>query len=167
HTRDQSSLVDLLSSVTLSNRQTAKGFAPPMIFRLRRRGAIAALLLHSALAAVAQADGRGVRYTGDGFASRSPVLGQHGMAATSHPVASLVAVEMLKQGGSAVDAAIAANAMLALVEPHACGIGGDLFAIVWDPRNKQLQGYNGSGRSPRGQSLEALRETLGDEARLP
>jgi gamma-glutamyltranspeptidase/glutathione hydrolase len=135
--------------------------------RVAGRGAIAALLLHSALAAVAQADDRGVRYTGDGFASRSPVLGEHGMAATSHPVASLVAVEILKQGGSAVDAAIAANAMLALVEPHACGIGGDLFAIVWDPGQKQLQGYNGSGRSPRGQSFEALREKLGDGTGLP
>jgi gamma-glutamyltranspeptidase/glutathione hydrolase len=125
------------------------------------------LLLQTALTAAAQADARGTRYTGDGFASRSPVLGLHGMAATSHPIASLVAVEILKKGGSAIDAAIAANALLALVEPHACGIGGDLFAIVWDPRAERLEGYNGSGRAPAGLTYEALRQRLGDEQRLP
>ena len=109
----------------------------------------------------------GTRYTGDGYASRSPVLGRHGMAATSHPIASSVAVDILKKGGSAVDAAIAANAMLALVEPHMCGIGGDLFAIVWDPSSKRLAGYNGSGRSPRGMTYAALREELGDAERIP
>jgi gamma-glutamyltranspeptidase / glutathione hydrolase len=138
----------------------------PMNLRLWRRGAVAALLLQTTLAAVAS-DGRGTRYTGEGFASRSPALGLHGMAATSHPVASLVAVEILKKGGSAIDAAIAANALLALVEPHACGIGGDLFAIVWDPQSRRLEGYNGSGRSPLGLSYEALRQRLGSEPRLP
>jgi len=124
-------------------------------------------MLQTALTAAAQADARGTRYTGDGFASRSPVLGLQGMAATSHPIASLVAVETLKKGGSAIDAAIAANALLALVEPHACGIGGDLFAIVWDPRAGRLEGYNGSGRAPAGLTYEALRQRLGDEQRLP
>lgn len=128
-------------------------------------GAIAAPVCTPAIAA--QPDGRGTRYTGDGFASRSPVLGLHGMAATSHPIASLVAVEILKRGGSAIDAAIAANALLALVEPHACGIGGDLFAIVWDPRSRQLEGYNGSGRAPLGLSYDALARRLGSEPRLP
>ena len=109
----------------------------------------------------------GQRYTGDVFASRSPVLGRNGMAATSHPIASSVAVDIMKKGGSAVDAAIAANAMLALVEPHMCGIGGDLFAIVWDPEEGKLHGYNGSGRSPRGLSYTALREALGDAERIP
>ncbi|MDH5500080.1 MAG: gamma-glutamyltransferase [Gammaproteobacteria bacterium] len=117
-------------------------------------------------AAFAGPDG-GTRYTGDGFASRSPVLGRHGMAATSHPIASSIAVEILKKGGSAIDAAIAANAMLALVEPHACGIGGDLFAIVWDPATGELYGYNGSGRTPMGFSYEAMREVLGNAETIP
>lgn len=112
-------------------------------------------------------DGGGTRYTGEGYASRSPALGVNGMAATSHPVASSIAVDILKKGGSAIDAAIAANAMLALVEPHMCGIGGDLFAIVWDPKTGELHGYNGSGRTPRGFTYEAMRAALGDEERIP
>ncbi|MGH8168761.1 MAG: gamma-glutamyltransferase [Woeseiaceae bacterium] len=137
-----------------------------MISFVRLRSAAAALLLSFAMVAVARPDG-GSRYTGERFASRSPALGLHGMAATSHPVASLAAIEILKKGGSAVDAAIAANALLALVEPHACGIGGDLFAIVWDPGTKRLEGYNGSGRSPLGQSFDALAGRLGEDQRLP
>ena len=108
----------------------------------------------------------GSRYTGKTFASRSPVLARNGMAATSQPLATAVAVEMLKRGGSAVDAAIAANAMLGLVEPSACGIGGDLFAIVWDPKTQQLHGYNGSGRSPRGLSYAELVKQLGGKTAI-
>ena len=115
----------------------------------------------------ADGDGRGTRYTGDGFAGRSPVLARHGMAATSHPLASAIAVDILKKGGSAVDAAIAANAMLALVEPHACGIGGDLFAIVWDPKSGRLHGYNGSGRTPAGLTYDKLRAELKDADTIP
>jgi len=115
---------------------------------------------------IAAADG-GQRYTGEHFATRSPVLGRNGMAATSHPIASAIAIDILKRGGSAVDAAIAANAMLGLVEPHACGIGGDLFAIVWNPAKKELSGYNGSGRSPMGLNAEQLREQIGDAGRMP
>ncbi len=89
------------------------------------------------------------RITGKHFASRSEVIAQHGMAATSQPLATQVALDILKKGGSAVDAAIAANAMLGLVEPTGCGIGGDLFAIVWDSKGKKLHGLNGSGRSPK------------------
>lgn len=128
---------------------------------------LCALLLLATPAHPGQGDGRGTRYTGDGFASRSPVLARHGMAATSHPLASAIAVDILKKGGSAIDAAIAANAMLALVEPHACGIGGDLFAIVWDPETGKLHGYNGSGRTPAGYSYDELRAELGDRETLP
>ncbi|MCV0382251.1 MAG: gamma-glutamyltransferase [Erythrobacter sp.] len=99
--------------------------------------------------------------------SRSPVKAQHGMAATAHPLATQVALDILKAGGSAVDAAIAANAALGLMEPTGNGIGGDLFAIVWDPATQQLHGINGSGRSPRGQTLAQLREKLGDAEALP
>ncbi len=100
--------------------------------------------------------GRGDRYSGGQWATRSPVLGQHGMVATAVPLASQVAIDVLKKGGSAVDAAIAANATLGLMEPVSNGIGGDLFAIVWDPKTRKLYGYNGSGHSARGRSLEAM-----------
>lgn len=94
------------------------------------------------------------RITGKNFASRSEVIAQNGMAATSHPLATQVALDILKKGGSAVDAAIAANAMLGLVEPTGCGIGGDLFAIVWDAETKRLYGLNASGRSPKSLTRE-------------
>jgi gamma-glutamyltranspeptidase/glutathione hydrolase len=88
------------------------------------------------------------RLTGKPFATRSEVISRHGMVATSQPLATQVGVQVLKDGGTAVDAAIAANAMLGLVEPTGCGIGGDLFAIVWDSESGQLFGLNASGRSP-------------------
>ena len=100
------------------------------------------------------------RVTGRSFATRSEVIALHGMAATSHPLATDAALDVLKAGGSAVDAAIAANAMLGLVEPTGNGIGGDLFAIVWDAKSIQLHGLNASGRSPKNLSLEQLRATL-------
>lgn len=103
------------------------------------------------------------RITGRAFATRSPVLARNGMAATSQPLATQVALDVLKRGGSAVDAAIAANAMLGLVEPTGCGVGGDLFAIVWDSNGKQLHGLNASGRSPQGLTLDTLRERLAAE----
>ena len=92
------------------------------------------------------------------FATRSEVIARHGMAATSQPLATQVAIDILKQGGNAVDAAIAANAMLGLVEPTGNGIGGDLFAIVWDAKTKQLYGLNASGRSPASLTLEHFKK---------
>ncbi len=89
------------------------------------------------------------RVTGQPFATRSEVYAPHAMAATSHPLATQIALDVMQAGGSAVDGAIAANAALGLMEPTGSGIGGDLFAIVWDPRTKKLHGYNGSGRSPQ------------------
>ena len=88
------------------------------------------------------------RVSGKTFTTRSEVIAQNGMVATSQPLATQVALDVLKKGGTAMDAAIAANAMLGLVEPHACGIGGDIFAIIWDAGTKKLYGFNGSGRSP-------------------
>jgi gamma-glutamyltranspeptidase/glutathione hydrolase len=104
--------------------------------------------------------GRGDRYSGAPWASRSPVLATHGIAATEHPLASQIAIDILRKGGSALDAAIAANAALGLMQPVLCGIGGDLFAIVWDPKTKKLHGYNGSGRSPGGRDLAKLKEEV-------
>lgn len=101
--------------------------------------------------------GRGDRYSGAPWASRSPVLAQHGMAATEQPLASQIAVDILKKGGSAVDAAIAANAALGLMEPVLNGIGGDCFAIVWDPKSNKLYGYNGSGPAAKGRDLAKLK----------
>ncbi len=97
------------------------------------------------------------RLTGHAFASRSEVIAPHAMAATSHPLATQVALQAMRSGGSAVDGAIAANAALGLMEPTGGGIGGDLFAIVWDPDTRRVQGINASGRAPRGATLETLR----------
>ncbi|WP_299620870.1 gamma-glutamyltransferase [uncultured Tenacibaculum sp.] len=94
------------------------------------------------------------RITGKSFATRSEVLGQNGMVATSHPIATQVGLDILKKGGNAIDAVIAANAALGLMEPTGCGIGGDLFAIVWDGKTKKLYGLNASGRSPKNLTLE-------------
>lgn len=89
------------------------------------------------------------RVTGETFALRSPVLAPQAMAATSQPLATQVALDIMKNGGNAIDAAIAANATLGLVEPTGNGIGGDIFAIVWDAKEKELVGLNGSGRSAK------------------
>jgi gamma-glutamyltranspeptidase / glutathione hydrolase len=94
------------------------------------------------------------RITGHHFATRSEVIAQNAMAATSHPLATQIALDILKKGGSAVDAAIAANAALGLMEPTGCGIGGDLFAIIWDAENQRLHGLNASGRSPKSLNID-------------
>ncbi len=100
------------------------------------------------------------RITGRSFATRSEVIASHGMVCTSQPLATQIGIEILKQGGSAVDAAIAANAALGLMEPTGCGMGGDLFAIVYDAKAKRLHGLNASGRSPRGLSFDQLKAEL-------
>ena len=97
------------------------------------------------------------RVNGATFQTRSPVLAEHGMVCTSHPLASQIGLDILKQGGNAIDAAIAANAALGLMEPTGCGVGGDLFAIVWDAKTQKLYGLNGSGRSPKTMSLDTLK----------
>lgn len=106
------------------------------------------------------ASGQMDRVTGKTFATRSEVIAKHGMAATAHPLVTQIAIDVLKQGGTAVDAAIAANAALGLMEPVSCGIGGDLFAIVWDAKSKKLYGINGSGRSPKGLSYDQMKAEL-------
>ena len=98
------------------------------------------------------------RVTGRKWASRSEVLARNGMAATSQPLATQAALDVLQDGGTAVDAAIAANAVLALTEPTGCGLGGDLFAIVWDAADQELHGLNASGRSPAALTLETFRK---------
>ena len=97
------------------------------------------------------------RLTGKDFATRSEVIATNGMAATSHPLATQTALDVLKDGGNAIDAAIAANAVLGLVEPTGCGIGGDLFAIVWIEEDKKLYGLNSSGPAPQNMTIEKLK----------
>jgi len=99
----------------------------------------------------------GDRPSGASFSSRSPALGCSGAAGTSHPLATQAAIEMLKRGGSAIDAAVAANAVLGFVEPTAAGIGGDCFAFVWDPKTNKLASMASSGKSPRALSLGIAR----------
>lgn len=98
------------------------------------------------------------RVTGQNFATRSEVIAQNGMVCTSHPLATQIGLDILKKGGTAIDAAIAANAALGLMEPTGCGVGGDLFAIVWDAKTKQLYGLNSSGPSPKGLTLAYFKE---------
>lgn len=98
------------------------------------------------------------RITGRSWATRSEVIAQNGMACTSHPLASQAAIDILKKGGTAIDAAIAANACLGLMEPTGSGVGGDLFAIVWDAKTQKLYGLNASGRSPKSLTLAYFQE---------
>ena len=110
--------------------------------------------------------GGGGRPVGEAW-SRSPVYAANGMAATAHPLASQIAIDILKKGGSAVDAAIAANAALGLMEPTGNGIGGDLFAIIWDPKTQKLYGLNGSGKSPMCTSYKQFMKQLKGSETIP
>jgi gamma-glutamyltranspeptidase/glutathione hydrolase len=122
-------------------------------------GRTAVCILAAALMADASAELPGFdRVSGRSHASRSEVIAPHGMAATSQPLATQIALDILKAGGSAADAAIAANAALGLMEPTGCGIGGDLFAIVWDAENEELTGLNASGRSPKSLTLQYFKD---------
>ena len=100
----------------------------------------------------------GDRPSGASFASRSPALRCSGAAGTAHPIATQVAIEMLKRGGSAVDAAVAANACLGFLEPTSAGLGGDCYAMIWDPKQSKVMGMASSGKSPKSLSLETARE---------
>ena len=119
---------------------------------MRRFIVIVSLILHGGFTFAQD------RLTGEPFTTRSEVIATHGMACTSQPLATQVALDILKSGGNAIDAAIAANAVLGLVEPTGNGVGGDIFAIVWDEETKKLYGLNGSGRSPRSLTMDYFRE---------
>lgn len=126
--------------------------------RLRARRAVLAALLFAGTSAVPVA---AQDRPGRPWLTRSEVIARNGMVATSQPLATQAALDVLRRGGNAVDAAICANAVLGVVEPVGCGIGGDLFALVWDAKEKRLHGLNGSGRSPRALTLARLRELTG------
>ncbi len=111
--------------------------------------------------------GPGNRNSGVQFVGRSTVWGAHGAAATAHPRATLIGIDTLRRGGSAIDAAIAINAALGFLEPTANGIGGDAFCMLWDPAQRKVVGFNGSGNSPRGLSLETARSKKAEDGYLP
>ena len=117
----------------------------------------AGLIAGPALAQQYPGVGPGDRIVGERFAGRSTVWGSQGAAATAHPVATLIGIDTLRRGGSAIDAAIAINAALGFLEPVANGIGGDAFGLLWDPAQRRVVGFNGSGNSPMGLSLETAR----------
>src|SRR5205809_2987505 len=117
---------------------------------------LALLFAFGLSSSIAQID----RITGRQFATRSEVLARHGMVCTSVPLATQVGLDILKRGGSAVDAAIAANATLGLMEPVSNGVGGDLFAIVYSARENKLYGLNGSGRSPLSLTYDQMKAEL-------
>jgi len=126
------------------------------IWHMIRLILVPALFFAAALPIQAQID----RITGKPFATRSEVIARHGMVCTSVPLATQVGLDILKRGGTAVDAAIAANAALGLMEPVSNGIGGDLFAIVYQAKDNKLYSLNGSGRSPLGLSYEQMKAEL-------
>ena len=126
----------------------------PKPFPMKHSISFLQLFLFSSLISLHAQD----RLNGRTFATRSVVMAQHGMACTSQPLATEAAIDVLKNGGTAVDAAIAANAVLGVTDPEMNGIGGDLFAIVYDAKTKKIYGLNASGRSPYNLSLAMLKK---------
>ncbi len=124
--------------------------------RLVGLAAVGILLLAWAPCFVVASD----RVTGQPFATRSPVISEHGMVASAHPMASRIGIEILEQGGNAIDAAIAVNAALGFMEPTGCGVGGDLFALVYSAAEEKIYGLNASGRSPRSLTYEQMKSDL-------
>ena len=118
------------------------------------------VLFTGLLALVMQLNGQIDRVASRSFATRAEVIAQNGMVATSQPLAAQIGLDVLKAGGNAIDAAIATNAALGLMEPTGNGIGGDLFAIVWSAKEQKLYGLNASGRSPLGLSYDQMRAEL-------
>ena len=131
-----------------------------MTARTLRRLSIAAIFLTALVLMTMEGSVAGPRPSGSLVPTRSEVIATQGMAATSHPLVSQIALDVLKRGGTAVDAAIAANAAMGLMEPTGNGVGGDLFAIVWDAKTKKLHGLNASGRSPKSLTLDRLKAEL-------
>ncbi len=130
-------------------------------------GAAMTTLSEYAAAQESRTNHPGDRVHGEHFAGRSPVVARNGMAATAQPLASQVAIDVLKAGGNAVDAAIAANAAIGLMEPTGNGIGGDIFVLVYDPETQTVYGLNGSGRSPQDLSYDEMVERLGAPGPIP
>lgn len=111
--------------------------------------------------------GPGDRYASPSFAKRSSVIAPHAMAATSHPLSTQIALDIMQKGGNAIDAAIAANAAIGFLEPNSNGIGGDLFAIVWSAKGQKLFGLNASGRAPGQVTLDQVLRDLGNAPEIP
>src|SRR5947209_8381284 len=109
----------------------------------------------------------GDRPVGASFASRSAVYGRNGAAGAAQPLAVLAGIDMLRKGGSAADAAVAINACLGFLEPTSSGIGGDMYAMIWDPAQRKVVGLAGSGRSPRALTLEIQRSRAKNSAIAP
>src|SRR5262249_26241967 len=120
---------------------------------------LASLLMSTLIAVTDEAPGAERNPPTPFKVGRSVVMAPHGMVATSQPLAAQVGLDILRQGGNAIDAAIATNAAIGLTEPMSCGIGGDLFAIVWDAKTQKLYGLNASGRSP----FKATRQSFADQ----
>src|SRR6186997_3671160 len=126
---------------------------------LNRRGVLTRVAAAGGLAMLGSGTGLGFDRGGTfPFQGRSVTIAKHGIVATSHPLASQAGLDILKAGGNAADAAIAANAVLGVVEPMSNGIGGDLFVIYWDAKSQKLYGLNASGRSPYKLNRQVFKE---------